>query len=201
MSKVALCFSGLPRGDYMKNIQLWGEIFPQASAFFSTWRGHDLELEHRNFVEPHSNYLAKDLTHLSEEKQALLGRGYKQILGHAYQLNSQVPFDYDWIIRLRYDCTPNPEIDWASYLKETQDKGCVSGFRIWIEDEWDYVKQVHPEGLVLDHVIMHHRDDFDPFKAMELFYCAELQPCEMGWYQMFQEQEIRNYNGGCELHK
>lgn len=200
--KIALCFSGLPRGNYAKNVELHQEAFG-GDVFLNTWTGIECETKHRcnYWPEPKSDYLNPTVTHLeSEYKRKILSRGYKQIMAHAYA-TIQLPKTYDVIVRCRYDVIPNKDIDWSEYVRECYENNTVVGVRFQIEDEWDYLKHVRPTGLVLDQMIMHKPEHLDPGHVINLYHHHLLEACEMGWYQVFSHNTIKNYIGGCKLDK
>jgi len=194
--KVAVCFSGLPRGDVENNLRIFRSIFPH-DFFFSTWAGNTLNQEHTVYQEPHSDYLSSYVEGLSDEKKQLLGRGYKQIVGHALQVLFDIPKEYDMIIRCRYDTILNEKLDWNKHIKDSYENRCIGGFRFSVDEgDFDDTRQCHPKGLVLDQLIMHRRDQFDPSHVLKMFYDEKLDPCEMGWYQAFESHPIKNYIGG-----
>jgi hypothetical protein len=198
--KVAVCFSGLPRGNVKKNISLFREVFAH-DFFFSTWSG--LHIENENFSqyeEPKHEYLLPQYQNLTKEKKMLMSRGCKQIVAHSLQLLFDIPDEYDMIIRCRYDVILNTKFDWNSYVNEAYEKNEVMGFRFCIDDtDWHNVYECHPKHLVLDQMIMHRRSEFDPTRSLSLFKNKTLEPCEMGWYQIFQNNTIRNFIGGLHI--
>ena len=88
--KVAMCFSGLPRGNYKENITRFRRIFPDYDFFFSTWRGYEIEGENYTiYEEPKSDYLnalCNDKKIGKKYNAKVLAWGYKQIIGHSLQL-------------------------------------------------------------------------------------------------------------------
>lgn len=197
--KVAMIFSGIPRGDYQRNIELHKEAFG-GDVYLNTWHGQTIEGA-TTWPEPESDYLKPTVEHLeSEYKRTILSRGYKQIMAHAYSL-IRLPKDYDVIVRCRYDVILNLAVDWSQYVKECYDNNTVVGVRFQVEDEYDYLKHVRPTGLVLDQIILHRPEHLDPGHVINLYHHHLLEACEMGWYQVFSHNTIKNYIGGCKLDK
>lgn len=197
--KVAMCFSGLPRGDYQKNIKQFRKVFPY-DFFFSTWAGQELKEKHTVYQEPHSDYLKPFVKKNKFKKVEVLNRGYKQLVGHALQILFDVPKEYDMIVRCRYDIVLNEKYDWVGHLKESYEDRCVKGFRYSVKPRyWDGMEICYPKRLLLDQIIMHRREQYDPSHVLKLYYEEKLKPCEMGWFQSFETQPIKNYIGGIKF--
>lgn len=199
--KVALSFSGLPRGNYQRNIDQHVEAFG-GDLFLSTWKGHEFRGDMTTWPEPESDYLKPHTEHLNEYKRMIRGRGYKQILAHSLQCLFSIPKDYDVIIRCRYDVTVNPNVDWQSFICDCYENDTVIGIRRHYENyQWDKPEEKKPKGLLCDQLIIHRSDAWDPSVAMSLFHSESLNPCEEGWYQVFHNNPQKNYVGGCKLDK
>lgn len=200
--KVALCFSGLPRGNYIKNIEEHRDVF-KGDVYLHTWSGILCEAPYscKYWPEPQSDYLQPTVKELSNPyKRKILSRGYKQIMAHTYAMIS-LPKMYDVVVRCRYDVIINTDFDWLPYVRECYENKTVIGVRNQVEDEWDYIKQVRPKHLVLDQLIIHTPDSYDCGHVVNLYDNEKLDACEMGWYQVFEKHPIKNYIGGCRLDK
>ena len=199
--KVALVFSGLPRGNYIQNIEDHRSVFGGPDVYLNSWAGTLCEAPYRcnYWPEPESDHLLLSVSDLENPyKRTILARGYKQIMAHTYAM-VQLPDEYDVIVRCRYDVIVNPEIDWTAVVEECYKNKTVIGIRNFIEDEWSYLKHVRPKGLVLDQLIVHTPEQYDCSRVINLYTNKELDACEMGWYQVFQSQPIKNYIGGCKI--
>ena len=206
--KVALCFSGLPRGNYNDNIQKFKNIFSNSDAFFSTWRGNHIEgQDYTTYQEPEQNFYSEADLSFSNKKEVYL-RGHKQIIAHALQLLFDVPKEYDMIARCRYDCQLNEEIDWQKMLATCYENNYVYGFS---PGDWNRVR-LKDERLerarISDQMIFHKRKEFDIPHTFALFERGCLQPCEIGWYQAFSNvtdgglgmgSKHYNYTGGINI--
>lgn len=200
--KVAVCFSGSPRGNYKENISRFRRIFPDHDFFFSTWRGYEVEGENYTiYEEPKSDYLQRDGVHKrfiksksgNEYYVRNVLNGCKQILGHSLQLLFDVPRDYNMIIRCRYDAVLNESIDWAHFLNKSFDTNTVFGIsseRVGLFEifHWDSLFETtnKPQYSKLnDMLIFHERQNFNIQKVFELHQKELLNTGELGWYQSF----------------
>lgn len=198
--KVAVCFSGLPRGNYKENISRFRRIFPDHDFFFSTWRGYEVEGENYTiYEEPKSDYLQRDGVHKkfiksgNEYYARTKLNGCKQILGHSLQLLFDVPRDYNMIIRCRYDAVLNESMDWSHFLNKSFNTNTVFGisaervgsFEISHWDSWFETTNRTQYLKLNDMLIFHERQNFNIEKVFELHQKELLHQGEMGWYQSF----------------
>jgi len=200
--KVAVCFSGLPRGNYKENIAEYRKVFPDYDFFFSTWRGHEIEGEkYTIYQEPESDYLERGANSIKYEWiKEKTRQGYKQIIGHALQLTLDVPKEYDMIVRCRYDVTINTEIDWISEVKKCYERNFVFGIscgdaEIGDNSYWkNKIEKTMTNNQLADLLIFHKRHLFSSPRVFELYEKRLLQPCENGWFQAFPDVYIKNHN-------
>ena len=196
--KVAMCFSGLPRGNYKENITRFRRIFPDYDFFFSTWRGYEIEGENYTiYEEPKSDYLnalCNDKKIGKKYNAKVLAWGYKQIIGHSLQLLFDVPREYDMIVRCRYDSELNEKIDWDHFVKKSYNRNTIFGFSSESGENskglkrWDSIIEItgkYQYARLNDMLIFHKRNDFSSERVFELFRKEILQPCEQGWVQAF----------------
>ena len=200
--KVAICFSGLPRGNYKENIARYREVFPDYDFFFSTWRGHEIEGEkYTIYEEPESDYLIAGSNSINypwiKEKTR---QGYKQIIGHALQLALDVPKEYDMIVRCRYDVCINTKFDWVDEVKKCYERDFVFGISCGdseIGDKNFWQKKVEKDmafNQLADLLIIHKRCLFSAPRVFELYEKKLLQPCENGWFQAFPDVYLKKHN-------
>jgi hypothetical protein len=197
--KVAMCFSGLPRGNYKENIARFRRIFPDHDFFFSTWRGYEVEGENYTiYEEPMADYLDVLVAKIkiNPYSKNSLYKGYKQIIGHSLQLLFDVPREYDIIVRCRYDSALNEKIDWFRFIEKAYNENTVLGFssESFLNSRGPDAKRWNcPANYTLnygyprlnDQLIFHKRELFSVEKVFELFQKEMLQPSEHGWLQAF----------------
>ena len=145
--KVAVLYSGIPRGDFTRNLFSVKRHFPDADYFYSTW--HDQvqvmppRIEYKSYSEPKMHYHCvsdvdeslltmklKSIKSVLKTNSVLYERTKhhtKQILGHAYQLDD-LDESYDMIVRIRYDCYLSPKVDIQSYLIKSYEENIAIGF-------------------------------------------------------------------------
>jgi hypothetical protein len=145
--KVAVLYSGIPRGDFTRNLFSVKRHFPGADYFYSTW--HDQvqvmppRIEYKSYSEPKMHYHCvsdvdeslltmklKSIKSVLKTNSVLYERTKhhtKQILGHAYQLDD-LDESYDMIVRIRYDCYLSPKVDIQSYLIKSYEENIAIGF-------------------------------------------------------------------------
>lgn len=127
--KTAVLVSGLPRFNYINNVDRIPLAFPNADIFYQTWKGQTYDKTKLKNVlltpEPKVDYVAYDTQqHMPFRRirnhNQLVGiwrnlayNRVKQIIAHA-DLLSTIPEEYDMIVRVRYDSK-------LSYLKESID--------------------------------------------------------------------------------
>jgi len=152
--KIAVCFSGLPRGEHRWVIERTRKIFPY-DTFFATWEGQDTPesiTDCYRFPEPvydyHNLIDTKTKPNCSlwskyTRKPADGGKGgkiwwkpnlmnqtkdnSKQILGHFY-LVDRLPLKYKVIIKMRYDVILSSKANYQKYLEKVQETKCSVGF-------------------------------------------------------------------------
>lgn len=200
--KVAVCFSGIPRGDVSRNIELYRKAFPFAHFFFSTWNGYSIPNEKfTTYQEPNSDHLEERISkaNLPPIKQRQQRHGYKQIIGHSLQLLFDVPKEYDIIIKCRYDVMINPDLSWQSEI-ENACRDMVQGYR-WVcspdtDYDWEKFRSVNWYEGVFDQMIISRRKLLDIPNVFKLYQEGNLDPCEWGWKQVFGYHFIENQFGG-----
>lgn len=235
--KIAVCYSGLCRGDWVKNHNSVRHHFPTADYFFSTWNHAVVDMpaliEYTTYPEPKMHYHPwgdvppEQLTWKAQQlvKNDLPKPYYrertlhhtKQILAHAYQLENDVPKEYDMIVRVRYDAYVSPKVDFTEYLNRAYENKLAVGFGTRtkrhpnlhefkeLPKEWPGEKGPHDSHqYIMDPMIIHHRDVFDPSLAWKLHNEKKLMPAENGWWQVVSEPYGDNHYsvyGGVQVQK
>jgi len=122
MNDVAICFSGLYRGQALKNIEVFRQAFPNVDMYFEAWEHPDLPDFITPVKEPREvfpSYEWKASTQrfvvdpTKRAEPAIPGGTHcKQHYGHAHIVKS-LPKDYRYIVRARYDVRLSLDIDWT----------------------------------------------------------------------------------------
>lgn len=234
--RIALCYSGVARGNWLRNNTSVRYHFPKADVFYSTWRTAVADMPpvpYKTYGEPTMHYHPmKDVDpslltmKLRENLKLLGGKQYydrtlnhtKQILAHAYQLQDQVPPEYDMIIRLRYDTYLSPKVDFSKYVEKAYQENIAIGFGTRTSrhpnlHELKELPRVEPKDFseiqdwhryVMDPMILHPRKLFDTDMVLEYHKNKKLLPAENGWYQILSEPYGDTHEcvyGGAQIEK
>ena len=244
--KVAVCLSGICRGKVQRNLDALKEHFPY-DYFFATWKGREAEaskilpgVEIQTFEEPKMHYhpvidIPEELVTTPKMKayrQKFQNGGYghdmkvrtlnhtKQVLGHAYQLQTLDP-SYDMIIRVRYDVLVSDKVDFTKYLEESYNNKEAIGFGVrggrhksihnFKEIEKIYPNEMTPPDVshdwgwyLMDPLIFHPRSLFDVGRTLKLHEEKKLMAAEWGWYQVLSKpygDNHRSVYGGAQIEK
>jgi hypothetical protein len=149
--KIAICISGLARGNIKRNIGYLKKAFPDVPMFFSSWEEHkNDESEKYNstyYPEPTMHYnpwceCVKDNPHpkyhvykkqflekTGESHKKKLLNATKQLIAHAYQV-ADLPQEYDMIIRARWDTVVSEKVNFSKYLEQSYNENMAIGFAI-----------------------------------------------------------------------
>lgn len=149
--KIAICISGLARGNIKRNIGYLKKAFPDVPMFFSSWEEHkNDESERYNstyYPEPTMHYnpwceCVKDNPHpkyhvykkqflekTGESHKKKLLNATKQLIAHAYQV-ADLPQEYDMIIRARWDTVVSEKVNFSKYLEQSYNENMAIGFAI-----------------------------------------------------------------------
>lgn len=148
--KIAICVTGICRGNIKRNMDLVKEKF-DGDFFYGTWKGRENDMSKAGikdfhvFDEPKMYYhpladvpedvmppvfktwelrkrVATDLVLRSKMEHYT-----KQILGHAYILK-EIPEEYDMIVRVRYDTLISNKVDFTSHVEESYQEKKAIGF-------------------------------------------------------------------------
>lgn len=166
--KVAVCISGICRGDITRNLIHLRSHFPY-DYFFATWKGKPCHLENTKFYdEPKINYHPiKDIKDpygpkLKAQKEGLHDGTYgkdfydrtlnhtKQILIHDMLLQD-IPEEYDMIIRARFDTYLSPNVNFTKYLAKSYNQKIAIGFGTRTSRHRDInviteIPKIYPDG-------------------------------------------------------
>jgi len=149
--KIAVCLSGICRGNVKRNLEHMRHQF-NYDYFFATWKGREKDIEvslpgekYFTAVEPKMHYhpiidvpnlLSPKLKAYMEAfksgqyKKNMIDRTLnhtKQILAHAFLLE-KIPNEYDMIIRARYDTFISKQVNLHKFIDESYTKKQAIGF-------------------------------------------------------------------------
>ena len=166
--KIAVCVSGIFRGDTIRNLNHLRAHFPY-DHFFATWENNKCYLQNTfTYKEPKINYHPiKDIKNpkalkLKAQKEGLINGTYgkdfyertlhhtKQILIHDMLLQD-IPEDYDMIIRSRFDTYLSPNVSFNKYLARSYNENIAVGFGTRLSRHRDInimseVPKIYPDG-------------------------------------------------------
>lgn len=172
--KVAICISGIPRGDVKTNVKIAQEHFG-GDVFYATYFQHENSIkkfteEYFLHKEPVINY--HPLADVPEEVmppvlktwslreriktdfllRERMSHQSKQILAHDMLLN-EVPDEYDMIVRMRYDTRLSKKLDLRSLLERSYENNIAIGLGTRTSrhknlDELKELPKVWPERYV-----------------------------------------------------
>jgi len=136
-----------------------------------------------------------------------------QMLGHAF-LVSQLPAEYDMIIRARYDALVSDRVDFAPLLEYSYQNQCAVGFsggigyngRKFDRPKYSFnkltrIKKKYPPMWINDLMIFHPRNILDTDNVKQLHDTSCLLPSETGWYQVLAHptNTYKNIIGGVQV--
>lgn len=219
--KPAICISGVPRGEYQKNIEILQNYFPY-DFFFATWKNEEVAYDNCFYFTPPEmhynpgfefkcaepvNFKDKNERKRARRKPNLWLHRTKQILIHDKLLN-KIPAEYDMIIRARFDT----KIDITRSFSEIEhllihayEKNRSVGFCTPKHGNQRALKsltKLSPSHLRsveyhLDHMIFHRRDLWNSSRVAILHNTKCLIGAEYGWYQILSQpytEDIYNPN-------
>lgn len=141
--KVAILASGLPKGDWRKNLKKFKKIFGDVDLYTAGWDREDVK--YREFLdylfeEPEVLYHPVDDTqpyptekcHAYKKRKLMHKKtqhAHKQIIIHDRLLNAVDPDSkYDLIIRIRFDTWLSDEVDFRPFMERSIKENCAIGF-------------------------------------------------------------------------
>lgn len=170
--RIAVCISGICRGNIKKNLSHLRLHFPY-DFYFATWNNATIPDDLKNYEvklyeEPIINYHPiKDVAHIHAPKFAIqrekcvsgeYGKAWqertkhhtKQILIHDMLLKD-LSEDYDLIIRSRYDTYLSSTVSFDSYLQKAFTENIAIGFGTRISRHHDVnvlkqIPKIYPDG-------------------------------------------------------
>jgi len=154
--KIAICISGIARGNVDHHVDLLKKAFPDGDLFYATWEEQQNDISKRYkedlFPEPELHYnpwyqCVTDNPHPKYEdykRNWLKGRfpkddklihANKQIIAHAHQIQNlpEMSWDnqkYDMIVRCRWDTVVSTKVNWKYYLDKSYNESQAIGFGI-----------------------------------------------------------------------
>jgi len=145
--KIALCLSGLYRGNISENIKSFKHHFPLADIFMSSWYSSRIPkniIKHKEPEIHYHPYISCNEDCPAPKYQSYKAIGYsgkgqmnpertkhhtKQIIAHALLLSEIKNLDsYDLIIRLRYDTVLSYYVSFDEYLNKSYNENVAIGF-------------------------------------------------------------------------
>lgn len=169
--KVAICISGMPRGNMTRNLALLKSKLPY-DVYLGSWTNHEIPnnllVNGRYYYDaPNMHYhpivdtdpISPKLETIKDKmSKGIMKSDYyertlhhtKQILIHSYLLKD-IPDDYDMIIRSRYDTVISTKVDLHKYLYKSYDENIAIGFgtRISRHKNFNILKEIpkiYPDG-------------------------------------------------------
>jgi hypothetical protein len=214
--KIAVCFSGILRGNHIQNIETFKQKLPNADFFYTTWSGGETaDYIDRYYSQPQLHYKpATEPDYPHTYKRFLRGSANnwqersKQILAHCLVVDDYCK-DYDVIIRARYDAILAPYLDLQEYCNMTYEKNQSIGF-------FTPRNMSLPQSLTnvtegerwfehhVDHLIIHKKNLLHTDLAWHLHQEKKLRIAEYGWWQVLSEPNGNNhltFKGGVKLEK
>lgn len=153
--KVAVCISGICRGNIKRNVDHLKQHFPY-DYFYATWTGKESSVHSSlsgvkcySYDEPEMHYHPiKDISgppapKLMTQKQACETKRWGQGMGESWynrtkhhtkqilihdMLLQDIPEEYDMIIRARFDTYVSPNVNFAEYLQRSYQRNIAVGF-------------------------------------------------------------------------
>lgn len=209
MKEVAICFSGLFRGNAKQNVRRIYKAFGGADCFFEAWEADDLP----DWVTPVKpprdvfpryewDYDREIFDHDPKYESPSDGKSNLQHWAHAHIVKN-LPDKYEFVIRARYDCFIDLDQDWMPYINLARKYGLVVGTgdlkpshypnwrRRWFQayygsDQDPYWDHSGGYGLS-DAFIFHRRCMLDCDRVFEQYEREELRIGERGWWQILVE--------------
>lgn len=225
--KLAVCYSGISRGSFKKNNMSVKHHFPEADYFYSTWLNQEKSMpavQYVTYKEPQMHYhpikdVGSEMLYTTKlknlYKKVCFDDSYyertlhhtKQILGHAYQLDS-LDESYDMIVRVRYDTYLSPKVNLQKYLEMSYNNKIAIGLA-QRDKNLHELKEVESDDrdqnkYILDPLIFHRRDMFSTALVYDLHRNKKLLLAENGWYQILSEPFNDNHlcvHGGAQIEK
>lgn len=200
--KIAVCYSGVLRGNYNKNIALLRQLLPGADFFYTAWKNSKQEDFIHYYDEPvmHYNPALSNIESYpktysrfirSQAKMDAWKHRSKQILGHAICVEKHAS-NYDIIIRARYDAEPLFDSETLiNFIQQSYKNNQSIGFFI-PRAQKIFNNIIEPMALnsdrhlqhLVDHLIIHPRYIFDIKQVWDLHKQSKLLIAEYGWWQV-----------------
>jgi len=196
--------------DPIRNMAMLEKNFPGADLWTCTYQEYHDEVRgvgpvDRKIViaEPHAHYHPyMDVAPVSEKMARMASKKStrethyektkhqaKQIYAHAQTL-MWIPNRYDIIVRARWDTITSSQANFEPYVKYVAETGNAVGFAKLPPFNTFNSAQELPEDhdcrgrFLLDHLIIHLRQNFDPHRVLDMWDDKLLAPAEFGWWQV-----------------
>lgn len=208
--RVAVCVSGVCRGQVKRNNERLKEKFPGADFYYATWDG---SFPGKVFQEPKPHYhpyvdidpkhytcpIYGDAVHWAKkggaQRLAWTSHHVKQILIHFWLADTIS--GYDVIVRTRFDAYISKRADFTPYILDTYTNHRANCFGTTRPEGFDSLFEVELKGIhanwMLDSLIIHNADLVDRAKVDDLYQNKRLHAAEFGWHQVLGTH--RNHSG------
>jgi len=130
----------------------------------------------------------------------------KQILAHAFMIDHyNLKSQYDIIVRSRYDTFISWKSNFESIIEEIYNEKKAAGFAVSNDNLFNSIVKLKKSDrnsncFLLDSLIIHSSEIFDPQHVYHLDKNELLLPCEFGWFQTMSLPYGENhvcYSGWC----
>tara|TARA_B110000908_G_C10253449_1_gene453707 strand:+ start:2550 stop:3296 length:747 start_codon:yes stop_codon:yes gene_type:complete len=244
--KIAICVNGLPNAsrsfDNIDSIQksIGGDLF------LSTWKGNEQQVEKKtskhcyyfdepkvdyhplmdipeNMVRPvYKTWQSRERCKHNKRLRDRLANCSKQILGHAMLIDALTDYNYDLIVRIRWDTVLSPWCNFSEFLEESLRDNKAIGFgtrtgrhpnynvmsripKIW-PSRWQPSPDISNDWAanLQDIMIMYPRKLLDTSMVYELNKNKSLNLGETGWYQVLSKPYGDNHEsiyGGAQAER
>lgn len=241
--KTAICISGIPRGSIHTNVKITQSIF-DGDVFYATY--HDQEKTIQKYIQDYflhpepvisyhpladvpehimppvyKTWMLRDRIKTDFMLRQRMSHQSKQIFAHDMLL-SEVPEDYDMIVRMRYDTRLSIKADLKSMLIRSYENNIAIGFgvrtsrhksldvlaeipKIWpnrhaptpgVSNDWG--------GYIMDPLILHPRKLWSSERLKDLHAKKSVLAAERGFYQILSQpygDTHECYYGGAQIEK
>lgn len=213
--KIAVCISGaarsgVPNRNLRLNYERLNEVLPNVDFYFGCWKGYERQINtyfpDKNvflFDEPKIDYHPfidipgnQSKKYQKTRNQAITNKTFqetsrhqtKQILAHAYLIDSIDLQYYDIIIRARYDTIVYHKAHFNPYILDCFESKRPIGFATLLKGNFmnpiEQINNDYTSQFLFDQLIIHRADMFDTTNVYTLSETKNLMPAEFGWWQV-----------------
>jgi hypothetical protein len=210
--RVAVCVSGVVRGEVKRNNERLKEKFPGADFYYATWDGSFPDCKTFPEPKPHYHpYVDIDPKHYTcpiyrdavawakkggKERLNWTSHHVKQILIH-FWLADTIKDNYEIVIRTRFDAYISRKADFNPYILDTYTNNRANCFGTTRPEGFDSLFEVELKGIhtnwMLDSLFIHNACLIDRAKVDDLYDNKKRHAAEFGWHQVLGKH--RNHSG------